>query len=363
MVEKVKKKELCIVHIGMPKTGSSSLQEALYGGILDQRVSYANLPEANQSGRVAGLFMDKPENYHYFSNRGWNINKISEFKEKNKQLLIQGFLNYSTSIEIISGEDLFHLSESAITRMRLFLNEYFEKVLIVAYVRPVKSFMESAFQQLVKNHYLGDFDFSKIYHRYKNFEKYDNVFGKENVLLWKFEPKNFPKGDILLDFSQRLNLESEESKQKKFNESLSLEAISILFTYHFHLKSKTQFGDEMHFLNHQLVYLIRKIGNTPFRFSNEVIESVIGKYSDDYRWIKVRMNDDFFEDSLSSPVQIKNKYELMNYSTNYINDLIDIIGIVNLPSGLIINNAPQDVAKLVDILMVQLQKKSARSKI
>jgi hypothetical protein len=54
--------------------------------------------------------------------------------------LIDGFKNHTKSIEIISGEDIYHLGqdENALRRMKLFLEEYFKQIIIVGYVRPPK---------------------------------------------------------------------------------------------------------------------------------------------------------------------------------------------------------------------------------
>ena len=356
----VKKKELCIVHIGMPKTGSSTLQEAFFSGLKDTRVSYANLPEANQSGRLYGLFVDNPIRYHYFSKKNFSLSQIEEFKEKNIKLLIDGFLKHNTSIEILSGEDLFHLgSIENVKKIKLLLEPYFKKIIIVAYVRPVKSFMESAFQQLVKNHYLGNFNFNMIYHKYKNFEAYDEVFGVENVKLWKFQPEIFPKGDIVLDFCKRVNIKPTCAKVKVVNESLSMEAISILFTYHFHKGVKSDFGSKLHIINNNLVEKIRKIGNTKFKFSNKLIKNVININRSDYEWIISRIGEDFREDfrenlNEDNDIGISTENELMWFATESIDVLANMVGSENINFKL--EKHPQTVAKLVNLLMIKINR-------
>ncbi|MBD3842729.1 MAG: hypothetical protein IE909_12765 [Campylobacterales bacterium] len=347
------KKELCIVHIGMPKTGSSTLQDTFYEIIEDKRVSYGNLPEANQSGRFAGLFIDKPENYHYFSNRGWNREQIENFNQKNRELLIQGFLNSDSSIELISGEDLFHLQKNEIEKMKQFLSSYFHKIVIVAYVRPVKSFIEPAFQQLVKYHDFNTFDFSMIYHQYKNFKSYDDVFGIENVLLWKFEPANFPEGDIVLDFCQKLDLQPMRAKQKIVNESLSKEAVSILFVYHFHKRIKSDFGIFKVRVDYTLVEVLRPIGSSKLKFSGKLINKVLETYREDYEWIQQRMQDSLKENiDVNGQEGINNEHELMEYATLFINDLVNLVGVDNVDFELVKN--PQTVAKLVNLLAVKI---------
>ena len=70
------KKDNCIVHIGMPKTGSSTLQEVLFKRIVDPNVSYANLPVANHSAIIYSLFAENPEKHHANIARNFNSSQI-----------------------------------------------------------------------------------------------------------------------------------------------------------------------------------------------------------------------------------------------------------------------------------------------
>src|SRR5690554_3565258 len=115
----IKKRELCIVHIGMPKAGSSSLQQAFSKGLEDDRVSYAKLPHSNQSGWIYGLFVKDPLSYHFF--REWNISTLDEirsFREESRKLLIDDFCSDDSEIKLISGEDLFHLHAEGIEALK-----------------------------------------------------------------------------------------------------------------------------------------------------------------------------------------------------------------------------------------------------
>lgn len=352
-MEVIQKKELCIVHIGMPKTGSSTLQKVLFHGIDDSRVSYTHLKEFNQGCILYGMFMNNPENFHYFASRGWTPLQIKEFSDINKNLLVDGFLKYDTSIEVLSGEDLFHFSHEAIVKLKQFLDPYFKKIVVVGYVRPVKSFLESAFQQLVKYHELATMNHGQFYHPFKKFERYDKVFGPENVKLFKFDPSTFPEGDIVLDFCQKLNLKPSKSDVQIVHESISKEAVSILFTYHFHANIKTNFGTKVRIVQNRLVELLRKIGTNKFRFSNQYMAKVLETFKDDYAWIQKRMNDSFDESLDSNDVGgISNEQELMEYSTSYIDDLVKLLDNVPIPFELV--KHPQTVAKLVDLLMQKI---------
>ncbi|MGD9969664.1 MAG: hypothetical protein AB7S65_04355 [Sulfuricurvum sp.] len=355
MVKENRKKELCIVHIGMPKTGSTSLQESFYKGISDERVSYANLPEASHSGIIYTMFSDRPETYYYVKAHAFNKEQIEAYNLQNRELMIQGFRDLSTSIEIISGEDIYHLKESELEKMFNFLKEYFKKIIIVGYIRSPKSFMESAFQQLVKYHDLNKFDFSIIYHPYRNLARFDTVFGQENVFLWKFDPSVFPNNDITLDFCERLGIKIESKAAIRANETISQEAISILFTYNKYGR-KASFGVQDHKLNHLLVEKIRHIGTTRFHFSSHLIETVLANNKTDIEWIENRMNISLRDTNTPNNTEINGEEELCQFAVKSIEELKKMIYIKDMLEQIDIDRSPEYIARLIEILKFQIAK-------
>ncbi|QOP42661.1 hypothetical protein FJR45_01320 [Sulfurimonas sediminis] len=355
MVER--KKELCILHIGMPKTGSSTIQENLFQGVKDERVSYTDLSIANQSGPLYGLFKKNPENYHFFKNKKFTENDIKEFRKKTKKQLKNNFIDFSTDINILSGEDLYHSSHDEIKQMKNFLKKFFHKTLVIVYVRPVYSFCNSAFQQLVKNHELNSFDFKKIYHKYKNLENYDKAYGKKNVSVVPFVPKKFLKNDLLFDFCSHVGIEKQFAAIKTTNESLSKEAVAVLFTFNFHKNAKTDFGHRNILIQHKVTEILKNFGNEKFQFSGKLIQSIIDKhFKEDYAWLLNRIPDEYSEDFLfdSNKKGVETENELMEYATNFIDELTTLIDqqLIDFP----LEKTPQTVAKLVNILRTQIAK-------
>ena len=58
-----------ILHIGMHKTGSTSIQTAL-SGYDTGRAFYARFPESNHSPAIRGTFSTRPETYHQWQKLG-----------------------------------------------------------------------------------------------------------------------------------------------------------------------------------------------------------------------------------------------------------------------------------------------------
>lgn len=358
--KELEKKDLCILHIGMPKTGSSAIEAALFNNITNINVSYTNLPRVNHSPAIYSLFCKDALNYHFIQMLDLNKKSLDIFNRRNKDLLIEGFLNNNTSTEIISGEDIFHLKIDEVCELHDFLKFYFKRIIVIGYVRPPKSFIESAFQQYVKYHNISFFDSSLLYHPYKNFKNFDNVFGEENVLLFKFEPNKFPDKNVVEHFTQYLDIRLKDKKSSMgVNESISKEAISILFTYHNFSDEKTNFGKSYYEVNEKLIERLRPIWNTKFKFSSTLINRIIEENESDFSWIVHRINDNLFENKVEQGIETE--FELMQYAVNYIDDLVKLLGNVPISFELVKNT--RTVAKLVDLIMNEIYIENNKSHI
>lgn len=345
-------KDLCIVHIGMPKTGSSALQQALFKHLKDKNVAYANLPTVSHGEAIINMFSEFNPNHHF--NAGRLKEEIDAKAQENRRLLVQGFNQHPGSIEIISGEAIYHMHNKALIKFRSFLQRFFKKILIVCYVRSPKSFMESAFQQLVKYHDLGTFDFTRIYHPYKKLQKFDAIFGQENVLLWEFEPEKFPNKDITLDFCQKLNIEYQSENVLRSNDSISLEAIKLLYVFNKYGLG-IDAGIQTYNLKDLLVKSVSTIGHEKLRFDSKLIAEVLDYFDEDYRWIKNRMKNDLLDKEVECENAINTEQDLFKFSDEVVFELENKVD----PEGVYSDFRAcrlDYVVKLMNILVQQLAK-------
>jgi len=157
------------VHIGMHKTGSSSIQKTLHNSLEDPNYVYVDLGGENHSGKIQSLFSTDPFTNHNHRKCGWDLSKINKFNKDTRSNLIKQLSN-STSNMIISGEGITAIDKPGLLSFKYFLRNYFRNIVIVAYIRPPISYMESAFQEKIKGS-LKKLDLEKIYPNYrKRFE-------------------------------------------------------------------------------------------------------------------------------------------------------------------------------------------------
>ncbi len=355
------KRRLCIVHIGMHKTGSSSIQLNL-SGTVNENFTYFDLGEKNHSIPIYSLFSVNKYKYHMHKRQGltkndidnFNVDTINKFKKH-----LENNKNYNTFV--ISGEDISVLDIEGLCTFRNLLKHYFEDIKIVAYVRPPFSFIVSAVQQRIKNGTFNNFekDLKNVFPNYRNrFEKFDTVFGKENVALHLFEKNNLIKNDIITDFLFKNNLKV-KVKEKKFastNESLSLEAISLIYIYN-KLGIKPIESLKGNQSKKFFMSVLRKVGTTKFLLSKQLIQPVLDDKYEDISWIDKRMNmkisdSNIYKDSLNSITCEKDFHKVAKKSVAELQNCINKNNIIDMKK----NYSIDDIIYILDQLYINRYK-------
>jgi len=288
--------ETCIVHIGMHKTGSSSIQQSL-SGVKTSEFEYLNLGSPNHSSLLSNIFCSSPYTYHENIRLGLSKSQINERIQSLKNL-IDNALAFSISKHvIISGEDLSspHITIEGLTQLKILLLKYCKKIQVIGYVRPPLSYMQSAFQQRLKggvqNNHLDNL--YTLWPPYKaRFERFDLVFGQENVELIPFMRDYLLSDDIVKDFKDRIGLKLDCLDAKRANESLSLEATALLFIYR-----RTIGNLECGYMgkpadDNKLIKKLMSIGSQKLKFGKELWSELEVLKKEDISWINKRLSID-----------------------------------------------------------------------
>lgn len=285
-----------ILHIGMPKTGSSSIQESLARSLSDENFHYLNIG-VNHAGILRRLFLE--------GSRGNHTKRQNEIWQRLKTEC-QRSIDKNVSL-IISGEGIWHFSHSSLEKIRDFFLQYFSEILVVGYVRSPRSFMNSAFQQLVKNHNLSDFALEKCYPNYrKKFEKFDVIFERENVFLRKFDVSVLHQRDVVLDFCKALNINFDKKDVLRVNESLSLPAVSLLYVKNLKLDSGLSFPKSSFLMN-----VFHSLSGEKFILSDKLLEPIVDKHKEDVYWMSNRLGVSLEESSKENGKHVESEAELL----------------------------------------------------
>ncbi len=343
-VNKMKKK--CIVHIGMQKTGSTSIQGTLSRNLLSETFYYLDLGYESHSILISSIFIADT----VISAK----RKLEHMNASTKEKLIEKINLSKKPIMIISGEGIPQLSKNALVELKEFLYQYFEEITIFSYIRSPKSYIESLFQQRVKGG-LSKFNLQKLYPDYrKRFEKFDLVFGKKNVIFVKFDPRNFSNRNVVMDFCKYFDIEMSVENTIRNNESLSREALSLLYIYIENNPSDKVIRNVI-FENRKLVNELKSIGNTKIKFSPSLIKPILEKHKDDILWMEKRLGENLTESMNPAENDISAEEDLLSVSQETIQALKDTIGTDYFPKETT-GNRQQDVTNMVSALYIKLAK-------
>ena len=237
-----------ILHAGMHKTGSTAIQERFgtHGvpGVAVPGVAVSGGPRANLSDIVLLLFAEGPLLDKIHAARWPHLSRRALLRARARsrdQLAAQiaGWLADGTAPRfLISAEDISapDFDRAAVARMAAFFGQFGgqfgAETHVHAYVRAPASFMQSAFQQRVKQEKPGavDLDAANLWPRYRaRFEPLDDVLGPDRVHLRAFDPDAFTGGDVVADFAGWLGVGPVTAPPARANDGLSCEAVCVVF--------------------------------------------------------------------------------------------------------------------------------------
>lgn len=233
----------CLLHIGLHKTGTTAIQQFFHKNrttLLDYGVNYLHAPCAisNHSVPFYSLYGDEPLSYYPHEKKGIDtIEKLNKYNDTAKKELECCFEKNTSPLMVISGESISRIIDANNTqRLKNDLYTYFDKVFVLVYIREWVPYVSSCVSQLVRTR---PFNISQAMHLAidsikklpKTLLNFADAFGNDAILCAKYDPKEFPNNDIVLDFLQRIHVHIHSSRlffDSRLNASVSAETIRIL---------------------------------------------------------------------------------------------------------------------------------------
>jgi len=290
-----------ILHFGMQKTGSSSIQLWLYRHLADPKFCYVHFGAANSSPMVVAGFSSKPAAFYRHRLEATPTAEIERLRANARERLDEELKHLGSRTGVVSAESLTNFTERELEGLCSEMERHGgRRIRAVGYLRRPREFMESAFQQRLKAD-LGELDIYRLYPEYaRKLKKFDSVLGKSNVEIWLFEPKCFPGGCVVQDFCQRLGIAFSGSRVKRVNEALSLPAVSLLYAYR---KYGPGFGTGPQAFreNELLVRALRELEGPKFRFHTSLVDPVLEAKRDDIKWAEERIGEGWLKLEVQHP--------------------------------------------------------------
>lgn len=280
----------CVVHVGMHKTGTTSIQQTLFRNPSVQGCHYIDFDRPNASLPMLAAFADEPAALPIFRQLGLSADEVTRLGQTARDTLARGLRtkgDVDGDCHLISGEEISKLSESGVRRLHQFLCSHVDDVQVVGYVRDAQGYMESAFQQRLKGG-LSRLRLRALYPNYRErFEKFDTVLGRRKVHLWHFKPAQFPNHCVVHDLCARLGLSVDPASIVRANDSMSREAAALMLLYNQHATPLPP-GPSSAQLNQHVLDTLRQVPGAKLRLAPTKLARVFAKERADLIWIRKR---------------------------------------------------------------------------
>lgn len=216
-----------LLHIGMHKTGTTALQQAL-SGYDDGKTRFARLGHANHSIPLVTCFTSEPHRYHVWKRIGATPDRVAQERAGFRQRL-DAELALPRHRLLVVGEEISLLPTAAATAMAATLRTSGAQVSVLAYLRDPLGYVTSAFQQQVRGGQ-SCFTLPRPYYR-QRFEKFVTIFGADAVAFRAYAPAGFAGGSVVTDFAAVAGLPAGAVADRRANQSLPLDAIRLIHLF------------------------------------------------------------------------------------------------------------------------------------
>lgn len=270
-----------ILHVGMHKTGSSSIQSAL-SGYDDGVAKYADLGYENHSIPFYTAFSGDHHNYHIWKSAGLSAGSIEKKKIECLESIERCLDDLCWERIIFSGEDISLIPDWGVVEIANIFKKSHAKVSVIGYFRDPSSFVQSNWQENIK-HGINSLNLRGPSYRAR-FEKFIKLFGGENVCLRYFKNGQLVGGDAVSDFCAAASLNHQKIAPQKFaNESLSTEAIKCIYILN-SLISPLDGDPRLNEARRVFISVVSKILPGKFSAPVELINHAIA--DDDCEWLE-----------------------------------------------------------------------------
>lgn len=213
-----------LVHIGMHKTGSTSIQRALRG-YKDRKTRYASFDRVNHSIPVYTMFSRHRYTYHIWRDRGFTGKQIDSRRAAYFKVLKSDLNDEKFERLIISGEDISALDADEKRQFVDCLKAENIDVKILMFTRSPLEMAASCISEYIKTG-MNQLEVYNIDYK-SRIDPFLEMLTSENVMVENYDELVMGKKSVVDRFSQIANVKIVSDGVS--NQSLSIQAIALLY--------------------------------------------------------------------------------------------------------------------------------------
>jgi hypothetical protein len=341
----------CILHYGLPKTGSTAIQMALQTSLSDPRFHYGSFQNPPEDGgdhgrALAVMFSDRAASYYLNVQDGLDASELDRLRHGLLGRFDDEIGRLGGATLILHAESLPFLSAADLARFRDYTRARGISLRPVGYVRPFRDSWESNFVQIIKSgiglparSLLYGSNLPASYHVF--LADLDGLFGRDGVCVWLYERRSFPAGCVVTDFCRKLGIAAPPSGHPSANPGISLDAVRLLYA------CRTQAADGIpdRTAEAALVNALGELHGPRFRFHPALVARAIEKSAGHLDWLEERVGASLREglDDDHGP-SVRTEEDLLDFSPESLDWLARRTG---TPAGDLAGKDPRAVAEAV----------------
>lgn len=218
-----------ILHIGMHKTGTSSIQNSLASALIDPRFRFIQLGGMANGSLIMGNAYVPIDSYPHDPQAPLETRVAAR---RNAMIMLTTSLSEAGGqTPILSAELICSLSPESKEHLLDLLVRFHADLKVAAYLRRPKSYLQSAFQERLKHGFVPLKDFKQSVRYEWKFLPFERAIGRENVSIKLFSPEFLHEGCVVLDFARTWGIEIDRNRIKRDNSALSMEGVKLLYIY------------------------------------------------------------------------------------------------------------------------------------
>ncbi|MBN2286721.1 MAG: hypothetical protein JXI43_09760 [Tissierellales bacterium] len=234
------------IHIGLMKTGSSSIQQTLYKNNKILKSEYSiNYPISlhHHNMNIFPVFKENPQEFPDWK-RQYSVKEAMSQQKQCLAIFKRELVENQQDVFVISSELFGFLSEKEISEMKHFCEPYFDEIQVLIYVRHPISFIPSLIKQDILNGFNPEqLELDSFIEKYKYkveyqsiIRKYVQVYSSENIIFKNFDSQFFYNGNLMEDFFCQMGKSVDLNKLEVTIENEALKQYSTLFLSEYNKK-------------------------------------------------------------------------------------------------------------------------------
>lgn len=295
-----------MVHLGFPKTGTTTTQNVFYAQrkeiLACERVLYPSL-NPNLSNVLCTNFRDDP--LQPVSNRLAGLTR-EEARERGRQELVEleeEIVSTQWDTLLLSAEGLSHLGVVELPRLQRWASQFSGNIEVLACVRQPFDYAASFIQQILKwGSTLADlYDRPPVPNYQAKLSRVIDVFGRDNVRVFCFESAVNTTGGIVAEFARQVGLSEAlalrlSERSTRVNDSLTDVGVAVLDAMN-QIRPMFVDGRRNPKRSGREVTFISRLGGGRYSLPIEVEDRIRATCVEDVRWLNATFDLDLYPEA------------------------------------------------------------------